>query len=249
MADYRKILVLLLEGRSYREVVEIAGCSHRDVARVRQEVQERGLTSAVAVSDTELAQWFPDGRRRVSEEYDQPDLSRVLASMKQNRHFTLLLAWRRYVDTKDAGKKYGYSQFCAVLPFSGAMFCRAYADMKAPAWLDAHVQSFAFFGGVAQIVVPDNPTTSTHQTHKGDAERVVNARYQQLADHYQTAIVPARVKKPRDKAAAENAVNVVNKRVIGYLDDDVFTTLSELNEAIEERVREINHDILSLIHI
>jgi hypothetical protein len=62
MADYRKILVLLLEGRSYREVVEIAGCSHRDVARVRQEVQERGLTSAVAVSDTELAQWFPDGR-------------------------------------------------------------------------------------------------------------------------------------------------------------------------------------------
>jgi transposase len=293
MADYRKILVLLLEGRSYREVVEIAGCSHRDVARVRQEVQERGLTSAVAVSDTELAQWFPDGRRKVSEEYDQPDLSRVLASMKQNRHFTLLLAWRRYVDTKDAGKKYGYSQFCAlftdylrthdlvavlrhepgramlvdwagdtmdvvdtitgeviravlfvaVLPFSGAMFCRAYADMKSPAWLDAHVQSFAFFGGVAQIVVPDNPTTSTHQTHKGDAERVVNARYQQLADHYQTAIVPARVKKPRDKAAAENAVNVVNKRVIGYLDDDVFTTLSELNEAIDERVREINHDI------
>jgi microcompartment protein CcmL/EutN len=51
------------------------------------------------------------------------------------------------------------------------------------------------------------------------------------------------VKRPRDKAAAENAVNVVNKRVIGYLDDDVFTTLTELNDAIEERVREINHDI------
>ena len=246
MAEYRKILALLLEGRSYREVVEIAGCSHRDVARVRQEVQKRGLTSAVAVSDSELADWFPDGRRKVSDEYDQPDLSRVLASMKANRHFTLLLAWRRYVDTKDAGKKYGYSQFCAlftgylrthdlvavlrhepgramlvdwagdtmdvvdtitgevvrailfvaVLPFSGLMFCRAYADMKSPAWLDAHVQAFAFFGGVTQIVVPDNPTTSTHQTHKGDAERVVNARYQQLADHYQTAIVPARVKKP-----------------------------------------------------
>ena len=46
MADYRKILGLLLEGRSYREVVEIAGCSHRDVARVRQEVQERGLTAS-----------------------------------------------------------------------------------------------------------------------------------------------------------------------------------------------------------
>ncbi|MBC7595616.1 MAG: DDE-type integrase/transposase/recombinase [Kineosporiaceae bacterium] len=75
----------------------------------------------------------------------------------------------------------------AVLPFSGLMFCRAYADMKSPAWLDAHVQAFAFFGGVAQIVVPDNLATSTHQTHLGDAERVVRARYQQLADRYQTA--------------------------------------------------------------
>ncbi|TFB55263.1 DDE-type integrase/transposase/recombinase [Cryobacterium sp. Sr3] len=248
MADYRKILGLLLEGRSYREVVEIAGCSHRDVARVRQEVQDRGLTSMVAIADAELAKWFPDGRRKVSKEYVQPDLARVVTSMKANRHFTLLLAWRRYVDTKDAGKKYGYSQFCAlfmdylrthdlvavlrhepgramlvdwagdtidlvdavtgeitravlfvaVLPFSGLMFCRAYADMKSPAWLDAHVQAFAFYGGAPQIVVPDNPTTSTHQTHKGAAERVVNARYPQLADHYQCAIVPARVKRPRD---------------------------------------------------
>lgn len=293
MADYRKILVLLLEGRSYREVVETAGCSHRDVARVRQTIQERGVTSATAVADAELAEWFPDGRRSVSEEYDQPDLPRLVASMKHDRHFTLLSAWRRYVDAQGSRKKYGYSQFCAlfagyvrtndlvavlrhepgramlvdwagdtmdivdamtgevtravlfvaVLPFSGALFCRAYADMKSPAWLDAHVQAFTFFGGVTQIVVPDNPTTSTHQTRKGDAERIVNARYQQLADHYQTAIVPARVKKPRDKAAVENAVNVVNTRVIGYLDDDVFTTLTELNDAIEERVREINHDI------
>ncbi|MEB0286107.1 IS21 family transposase, partial [Cryobacterium sp. 10S3] len=80
MADYRKILVLLLEGRSYRDVVEIAGCSHRAVARVSQEIQARGVTAADSVSDADLAGWFPDGRRKVSEEYDQPDLSRVLAS-------------------------------------------------------------------------------------------------------------------------------------------------------------------------
>ena len=293
MTDYRKILTLLLERRSYRDVAEEEGCSHRDVARVKQAITVHGVESAAAVSDAELLAWFPDGRRRVSDEYDQPDLGRVLASMRQNRHFTLLLAWRRYTDARGAGKRYGYSQFCAlfadyvrrndlvatlhhepgramlvdwagdtidlvdavtgeitravlfvaVLPFSGALFCRAYADMRSEAWLDAHVRAFAFYGGVVQIIVPDNPATSTHQARRGDAERVVNARYQQLADHYGTAIVPARAKRPRDKAAAENAVNVVNKRVIGYLEDDVFTTLSELNDAIEDRVREINHDM------
>ena len=293
MTDYRRILVLLLEGRSYRDVVEMAGCSHRAVARVSQAILERGVVSANAVSDADLAEWFPDGRRKVSDEYDQPDLARVLASMRQNRHFTLLLAWRRYADASSPGKKYGYSQFCAlfadyvrtndlvatlrhepgramlvdwagdtidlvdavtgeasravlfvaVLPFSGALFCRAYTDMRSEAWLDAHVRAFAFYGGVVQIVVPDNPTTSTHLARKGDAERVVNARYQQFADHYGTAIVPARARKPRDKAAVENAVNVVNKRVIGYLEDDVWTSLAELNEAIDERVWEINHDL------
>ena len=294
MADYRTILELVLEGRSYAEIVDFVGCSRREVSRVKRVVAEQGVESAGAVSDAELGEWFPDGRRRVSREYDQPDFARVLVSMQQNRHFTVLLAWRRYTGVSGGGKKkYGYSQFCAlfsgyvqandlvatlqhepgramlvdwvgdtidlvdtvtgeltravlfvaVLPFSGALFCRAYTNMKSEAWLDAHVRAFSFYEGVCQIVVPDNPATSTHLRRKGDSERVVNARYQQLADHYGIAVVPARPRKPRDKAAAENAVNVVNKRVIGYLEEDVWTSLAELNEAIAERVDEINHDL------
>jgi hypothetical protein len=228
--DYRRIVDLLLEGRSYREVVEVAGCSHRDVSRVKKMIEERGITSASVVTDEDLADWFPDGRRLVSAEYEQPDLAAVLGDT---------------IDLVDAvtGEVTRAVLFVAVLPFSGALFCRAYLDMKSEAWLDAHVRAFSFYGGVAQILVPDNPTTSTHQRVKGEAERVVNARYQQLADHYQTAVVPARARKPRDKAAVENAVNVVNKRVIGYLEAEVWTTLEELNEAIEERVWEINHDL------
>ena len=81
VADYRRILGLLFEERSYRDVVEIAGCSHRDVARVRQAIVAHGVSSAAAVSDAELGEWFPDGRRRVSDEYEQPDLGWVLASI------------------------------------------------------------------------------------------------------------------------------------------------------------------------
>jgi len=295
VANSRKIMILVLEGRSYSEIVEAVGCSRRDVSAVRKTIVARGISAGTAASmtDAEVQALFPDGRRLVSREYERPDFAAVLRSMKANKHFTLLLAWRRYLAAEGQGKKYGYSQYChlfgehlrvndlvatlhhepgramlvdwagdtidlvdavtgqvtraylfvAALPYSGALFCRAYTDMKSPAWLDAHVRAFASFGGVVQLVVPDNPTTSTHQRRRGDAERVVNGRYQQLADHYGTAVVPARARKPRDKAAAESAVNVVNKRVIGYLAEDVWTDLADLNTAIGEQVREINRDI------
>ena len=105
MTNYRAIVELVLAGRSYVEIVEIVGCSRRDVSRVKQAIQEHGVASAAAVSDAELGEWFPDGRRRVSDEYEQPDLSRVLASMKQNRHFTLLQAWRRLCRHQQRGQE------------------------------------------------------------------------------------------------------------------------------------------------
>ena len=295
MANYRKIMELVLEGRSYSEIVQAVGCSRRDVSEVKKTVTARGITAGLveSMTDTDVQALFPDGRKRVSDEYESPDFAAVLRSMKANRHFTLQQGWRKYVGAGGLSKKYGYAQYChlfgehlrvndlvatlqhepgrailidwagdtidlvdavtgeitraylfvAVLPFSGALFCHAATNMKSEAWLDAHVRAFSFFGGVTQIIVPDNPTTSTHRRTLGDAERVVNARYQQLADHYGTAVVPARVRKPRDKAAVESAVNVVNKRVIGYLAEDVFSTLSELNAEIAVRVHEINHDI------
>lgn len=295
MTDYRAIVQLVVAGRSYSEIVEQVGCSRRDVSAVKKAVAAEGITAerAASITDAELAVLFPDGRRNVSAEYDQPDFASTLASMKANRHFTLQQAWRRYVGSAGPGKKYGYSQFCAlfsdrvvsldlvatlhhepgramlvdwagdtvdlvdavtgqvsraylfvaVLPYSAVVFCCGFMSQKSEAWLAGHVGAFEYFGGVPQLVIPDNPTTSTHRPTRGDPARVVNARYQQMADHYGTAIVPARVRKPRDKAAVEKAVDVVNKRVIGYLAEDVWTTLADLNTAIVERIREINEEI------
>ena len=295
MADYRAIMALLLQGRSYRQIVDAVGCSHRDVSAARKTLDDRGLNAAALteMSDAELSGLFPDGRSKVTAEYDLPDFAQVVKSMKANPHFTLLQAWRTYVGARSVLRKYGYAQYChlfggyavqndlvatlhhepgmamfvdwagdtipiadavagksvkaylfvAVLPFSGYVFCQAFTDMRSEAWVNAHVNSFAFYQGVPQIVVPDNTLTATHRKTKGDAARFVNDRYRQMADHYGTAIVPARVRAPRDKAAVESAVNTVNKRVIGYLSEDVWMTLAELNEAIAERVWEINHDI------
>lgn len=296
MANHRAIMKLVLEDRSYDQIVSVVGCSRRDVSVVKKAMAARGITAeqVEAFTEAEVAELFPDGRRNVSGAYDQPDFTRTLKSMKSNRHFTLQQAWRLYIGTSSGrGRKYGYSRFCqlftdfaaahdvvatlhhepgrsmlvdwagdtlpvadaftgelrkaylfvAVLPFSGLVFCRAFGDMKQDAWIGAHVMAFEFYGGATQIVVPDNPTTATHRTVKGDSARVVNARYQEWAEHYGTAVVPARVRRPRDKAAAESAVQTVNKRVIGYLAEETWTTFAELNAAIDERVQEINHRI------
>lgn len=99
------------------------------------------------------------------------------------------------------------SLFVAVLPFSGCVYCRAFMDMRTEAWISAHVGAFELLAGVPQTVVPDHASTATHRKKAGDAARFVNDRYRQMADHYGTAIVPARVRRPRDKAAVESAVN------------------------------------------
>lgn len=295
MADYRRILELLLQGRSYREVALAVGCSHRDVATARRALSERGLTTErlAGLPEAELMAWFPDGRARVSEGYDLPDFAKVVASLRRNPHFTLLQAWRSYMSGGAGLRKYAYSQYChlfneyalrhdlvatlrhepgrtmfvdwagdtiplvdavsgavvkaylfvAVLPFSGMMFTRAYTSMRIEDWLDAHVKAFAYFGGVPQLIVPDNALTATHTKERGDAARFVNERYRQLADHYGAAILPARVRRPRDKAAVESAVNTVNKCVLGYLLEDTWTTLADVNAATSERIEEVNHGI------
>lgn len=133
--------------------------------------------------------------------------------------------------------------FVGTLPYSGLVFVRAYLNMQTPAWLDAHQRMFTAFGGVTGLVVPDNALTATHRPVKGDPARAVTQRYQALADHYGVVIVPAGVKRPRHKAAVEGAVNVVNKRVIGYLENVEWSTIEDLNDAIAQRVVEINHQM------
>ena len=94
MADFRAIMSLVFKDRSYRQIVEAVGCSHRDVSSVRMVIRDRGITAArlAGMSDAELAGLFPDGRSGVSSGYDGPDFARVVASMRSNPHFTLLQA-------------------------------------------------------------------------------------------------------------------------------------------------------------
>ena len=130
----------------------------------------------------------------------------------------------------DTGEERQAQVFVAVLGASNYTFaCASWSQGQAD-WLNAHVQAFQFYGGIPEIVVPDNLKSAVRKTHRYEPD--INPAYQQLATHYQTAIVPARPYKPKDKAKAEVAVQIVERWIMARLRHQTFFTLASLNQAI-----------------
>lgn len=128
--------------------------------------------------------------------------------------------------------------FVAVLPCSWYTYAEACRDMKSENWLLCHVHAYSYFGGVPRLLIPDNTKTAT--VSNTQYETVLNRSYQELADHYGTAIVPARVRKPDDKAAAEGSVRFVSTWITAALRDRKFFSLVEANLAVAEKLDELN---------
>ena len=128
----------------------------------------------------------------------------------------------------------------ATLPFSGMVFAYGYLDEKQPAWCDGHRRAFEYYGGVAQVIVPDNASTASNQISRTDRARDVNASYADFLAHYGAAAVPTRSNRPRDKGHVEAGVKVVTNWVIHLLSDRVFACLDDLNDAVAAQVEAIN---------
>lgn len=132
------------------------------------------------------------------------------------------------------------SVFVASLPFSGLVFAYGCLDEKQPAWLDAHRRAFEYFGGVAQVIVPDNASTASNQISRTEKAREVNSSYAQFLEYYGTAAVPTRSYRPRDKGNVEAGVKVVTNWVIHYLEGRAFASLDDLNAAVAVQIDAIN---------
>jgi transposase len=128
--------------------------------------------------------------------------------------------------------------FVAALGASNLTYAEARWTQGLADWLGCHVNTFAFLGGVPRQVVCDNLKAGV--TAACRYEPGINRSYQEMAAHYRTAIVPTRVRKPRDKAKVEVAVQVVQRWVLARLRHRRFFSLAELNAAIRELVDDLN---------
>ena len=128
--------------------------------------------------------------------------------------------------------------FVAVLGASNYTYVEATFTQELPNWIASHVRAFEFLGGVPELLIPDNLKSGVVTAHR--YEPYLNPTYQDMAQHYQTAILPARPLKPRDKAKVEVGVQGVERRILAPLRHRTFFSLGQLNEAIRELLAAYN---------
>ena len=128
--------------------------------------------------------------------------------------------------------------FVAVLGASNYTCAEATRSQSLPDWLQSHVRAFTYFGGCPAILVPDNLRSGVSKACRYDPD--LNPSYQQLAEHYGVAVVPARPYKPKDKSKAELGVQIVQRWILARLRHHTFFSLSELNQCIHALLEELN---------
>lgn len=138
----------------------------------------------------------------------------------------------------ETGEVHDCQVFVAVLGASNYAYAEATFTQSLPDWSGSHVRAFEFIGGVPEILVPDNLLTGI--TKPCRYEPGINRTYQELAVHYGAVVMPARVRKPKDKAKVEAGVQIVQRWILAALRNREFFSLAELNAAIRELLQRLN---------
>jgi transposase len=124
--------------------------------------------------------------------------------------------------------------FVATLGDSNYPYVEAFADEGHGSWLRAHVNALEWMGGVPRVIVPDNCKTAVTKASYYDPK--LNPAYWDLAKHYDVAVIPARVRKPRDKSTVEGSVGWLETWLLEWLRGQRFFSFEELNRAVRSRV-------------
>lgn len=212
-----------------------------DWVKIHQELSRPGVT--VQLLWQEYVEENPNGLKysRFTELYGL--WKRKLSIVMRQNHRAGEKAFVDYCDglwltDPQTGERRQTQLFVGALGLSSYTFVEATLSQSLPHWLMSHVKMYEFFQGVPEITVPDNLKSGVKEACYYDPE--VNPSYRDLAHHYKTVVLPARVRKPRDKAKAEAAVLVAQRWILAVLRNRTFTSLHEMNGAIQERLSWLN---------
>ena len=124
--------------------------------------------------------------------------------------------------------------FVGVLCHSRYAFAEFTMTQRSEDFLESHVNMFEFFGGTTQVLSPDNLKSAVTKAHRYDP--TINQAYTRLATHYDVAVVPARVRTPKDKAIVERTIQIFQRYFFMKVRSRTFTSLLELNQCLKEHL-------------
>lgn len=130
------------------------------------------------------------------------------------------------------------SVFVMALGASSFTFAQAFSDQSLRHWVGGHIGAVEYYGGAPKVFVPDNPKTAVVRPCRYEPE--LHPSYKQMAEHYGAVVIPARVRRPKDKAKVENAVQQVERWVLAPLRHETFHSVGELNRAMRPLLEALN---------
>lgn len=128
--------------------------------------------------------------------------------------------------------------FVCTLGASSYTFAKLYPDETTSSWCNGHADAFSFFGGSPVVVVPDNPKAVITKASKYEPD--INPSFAQMAAHFNVVVLPARIRKPKDKAKVEAAVGLATRWILARLRNRTFFSLAEANQAVAELLTGLN---------
>lgn len=144
----------------------------------------------------------------------------------------------KYVDSQ-TGELITVYLFVATLPYSQYSYVEPCLDMKQDTWLRCHIHMYQFFGGVPVRTVCDNLKTGVIK-HPKEGDIILNEAYEDLGNHYCTAIMPTGVRKPKQKASVEGTVGKIATAIIAKLRDKTFYSLGDVKQSVRMALKEFN---------
>jgi transposase len=208
---------------------------HRDLAR-------QGVTLQLLWQ--EYREKYPDGygRSQFCEHYQRWNQTHTTSMRLPHKGGEVLevdyAGMTLPITNPETGEIHQAQVFVATLPASSYTFAEVQPSQELQYWLAGHVRAFAFFGGVPKILRPDNLKTGV--TKPNYYEPDLNPSYQELAEHYRVAVLPARVRKPKDKPHVENGVQNVERWILAPLRNRTFFSIGEANRAIAALLEVLN---------
>ena len=128
--------------------------------------------------------------------------------------------------------------FVAVLGASNFTYAEATWSQEIPNWLSSHVRMLNYFQGASRVLVPDNLKSGVSKADRYEPE--IHPAYKRLADHYNMVIIPARVRRPKDKAKVEGGVLIAERWILAALRNIRFFCINELNDQIGRLLDKLN---------